>query len=217
MWNNMSVLTKKDILQRVRRKELSFYPTLDEFQIQAHSVDLRLGFDFMIPKAWEITEKGRTVLNIDCFSGIDKQHFEILTLKAGQYFELLSKEFVVVNTLEEISLPSDLMGILYPRSSVNRRGLSVDLSGIVDGGYKGNLIVPISNNTPSQVIRIYPGERFCQLVFHQLNSYVKPRKSRFAQNGSRVGVFKEKSRSEMELIRDGKIKELKRRFKINLL
>ncbi|HUW24176.1 MAG TPA: dCTP deaminase [Patescibacteria group bacterium] len=212
----MSVLTKKDILQRISRDELSFYPSLDEFQIQTHSVDLRLGFDFMIPKSWEMTEKGRTVLNIDYLSGVDRQHFETMTLEVGQHFELLPREFVVVNTLEKISLPADLMGILYPRSSVNRRGLSVDLSGIVDAGYKGNLIIPIRNNTPSQVIRIYPGERFCQLVFHQLNNYVKPHKSRFAENGSRVGIFREKSQQETKLIREGKVKELKRRFKINL-
>ncbi len=60
------------------------------------------------------------------------------------------------------------MGVLYPRSSINRRGLSVDLTGIVDAHYHGNLMIPILNKTTNQVIRIYPGERICQLVFHTL-------------------------------------------------
>ncbi|HEX9804223.1 MAG TPA: hypothetical protein VGA67_00925, partial [Candidatus Dojkabacteria bacterium] len=62
----------------------------------------------------------------------------------------------------------DVMAVLYPRSSINRRGLSVDLTGIIDTGYHGHLFIPIVNTTTSQIIRIYPGERFVQVVFHTL-------------------------------------------------
>ena len=206
----MSVLTKEEILSRINAGDLSFSPCLDAFQVQIHSVDLRLSFDFMIPKLWEMSSQGRVAVNIDYFSGAEKQHFETIRLNPGQFFEILPREFVVVKALEEIVVPDDLMAILYPRSSVNRRGLSVDLSGIVDAGYKGNLIVPIKNNTSSQVIRIYPGERFCQLVFYKVNGKSEAHQSRFENNGKVVGVFKEKNDEEVRLIKEGKIEELKK-------
>ena len=38
------------------------------------------------------------------------------------------------------------------RSSVNRRGISVDLTGIIDAGYEGQLIIPIRNNTTHMLL-----------------------------------------------------------------
>lgn len=210
----MSVLTRENILDRIKNNGLSFSPSLDEFQVQTHSVDLRLGFTFLIPKSWEMTDSGRISINIDYLGKVEKKYFDVIQLEAGQYFEVLPREFVVVQTLEKIKIPNDLMAILYPRSSINRRGLSIDLSGIIDAGYEGNLIVPIRNNTSTQVIRIYPGERFCQIVFHSLERKVKPTKSRYSGKDILIGVLKEKSHQEVKLIRNGKIKELKEKFAV---
>lgn len=212
----MSVLTKDEILEQITKEKISFFPNLDSFQIQPHSIDLRLGFEFMVPKTWEMTKKGRVVLNIDYLGGVDKNNFETIELKAGQYFEILPREFVVVNTLEKVSFPADIMAVLYPRSSVNRRGLSVDLSGIIDAGYEGRLIIPVKNNTSSQVIRLYPGERFCQLVFHRFDRAVDIKKSRFAKKKRCLGIFKEEDKKEAVLIKEGRIADLKNKFSFNV-
>lgn len=208
----MSVLSKEEILQKIKKGDLCFSPSLDEFQVQTHSVDLRLGFTFLIPKSWEMTDFGRVSINIDYLAGVDKRYFDVIQLEPGQYFEVLPKEFIVVSVLEKIKLANDIVGILYPRSSINRRGLSVDLSGIIDAGYEGNLVVPVRNNTATQVIRVYPGERFCQIVFHPLAKKVRPRKSRYSGKDILVGILKERSHREMKLIREGKIKQLKEEF-----
>ena len=108
-------------------------------------------------------------------------------------------------------LSNDLMAVLYPRSSVNRKGLAIDLSGIVDAGYEGRLVIPIRNNT-SQVIRLYPGERFCQLVFYPLNQPIKIERSRWHKSDTIVGRKSEKKKAEELYISKGRIKELKLKF-----
>ncbi|MBU1129702.1 dCTP deaminase [Patescibacteria group bacterium] len=207
----MSILTKSNILDLIVKKELSFAPELDKYQLQRHSVDLRLGLTFMVPRLWDLVSEGRIVLNMDCFNQ-KKSSFETITLEEGQYFEILPGEYVLVSTLEKIKLPLFVMAVLYPRSSVNRRGLSLDLTGIVDAGYEGNLIVPVRNNTKAQVIRIYPGERFCQLVFYFLANGVEKRNSRYHDKDMTVGVLPERSKTEMDLLKKGKLRELKEKY-----
>lgn len=208
----MSVLLRTEIEERIARRDLAFAPELDDLQMQAHSVDLRLGFTFLVPRQWQVTERGRIALTFDHLEG-GNQQFDVVELEPGQYFEVLVGEGVIASTLERITLPNDLVGHLYPRSSVNRRGLAVDLSGIVDAGYQGNLIIPVHNNSLSRVVRIYPGERFCQLTFTRLTGPATPRASRYQNKDIIVGVLPEHNAEEVELIREGHIEELKRRFK----
>ena len=207
----MSVLTKDEILTRVKEGSLGFIPGLDSFQLQTHAVDLRLGFTFLIPKAWRMTDRGREALALDPLRDHGPEYFDVIELEQGQSFDLLPEEYVLVSTFETIKVPNDLMAILYPRSSVNRKGLSVDLTGIIDSGYEGPLTLPIRNNTRSQVIQLHPGERFCQIVFEALSHEVMPRKSRWHQKDVVEKGAKEKAK-EMKLVFSGDIKKLKKEF-----
>lgn len=207
----MSILTDKEIREKIKEGSLAFDPPLDKFQLQAHSIDLRIGFTFIVPKTWTMVAEGRVALKLNY--GENKKFFDVVELEPGQYFEILPGEFVGIASLERVKIPSGVMGVLYPRSSMNRRGLSVDLSGIVDAGFEGNLLVPVRNNTASQVIQIYPGERFCQIVLEDLSSPVL-RESRYHHKDVVAGVLKERSKTEERMIRRGKIKELKSKFKL---
>jgi deoxycytidine triphosphate deaminase len=142
--------------------------------------------------------------------GYTQDFFDVIELEEGQYFELLPGEHISVSSLETIKLPKDIMAVLYPRSSVSRRGLAVDLTGIIDAGYEGQLMIPIRNNTLSQVIRVYPGERFCQVVFGKLNDAVEVIVSRYHQRDIADGAQKDKA-TESKLIEKGKIRELKQK------
>lgn len=205
------ILTKGQVLDYIKDGHLKFSPEIDSFQIQSHSVDLRLGYSFMIPKLWGQTEKGREAYLVDYLD--ERERFEIIELEHKQFFDILPKESVVATTLEEVSLPNDLMAVLYPRSSINRKGLTVDLSGIIDAGYEGRLLIPITNHT-SHVIRLYPGERFCQLVFYPLSQKVKPVPSRWHKKDIIIGRLSERKKVEEKLITKGKIKELKQKYSI---
>lgn len=203
----MAVLTKRQILERIASGSIGFSPGADEFQMQTHAVDLRLGFTFLVPKAWKLTEKGREAIDIDPLKEHGPEYFDIIELEQGQYFDILPQEYVLVSSLEAVKIPNDLMAVLYPRSSVNRKGLSVDLTGIIDSGYEGPLTLPVRNNTRSTV-RLHPGERFCQIVFEELSETVEPRQSRWHQKDVIDKGAKEKS-AELKLVFSGDIKKLK--------
>ena len=209
----MSVITKSQIIERVRKGEIGFSPSLDTFQLQEHAVDLRLGFTFLIPKIWHLTKNGRESLDITHFDKNNDGFFDVVELEEGQYFELLPHEYVLVSTLETIKVPKDLMAVLYPRSSTNRKGLSLDLTGIVDSGYEGQLTLPIRNNTQSQSVRLYPGERVCQIVFEELTGSVNARKSKYHKKDIVDGIGREK-RDEAALIMKGEIRKLKSEFSV---
>ncbi len=207
----MAILTRHEILERVQKGEIGISPALDQFQIQAHAIDLRLGFTFLIPKVWHMTPEGREAYMIDPLRDHGPEYFDVIELEQGQRFDLLPQEYVLVSTFETIKVPSDLMAVLYPRSSVNRKGLSVDLTGIIDSGYEGPLTLPIRNNTRSQVIQLHPGERICQVVFEQLTQAVDARKSRWHMKDVVDKGKKEKS-DEMKLVFSGDIRKLKKEF-----
>lgn len=209
----MSIITKTEIVELIRSGILSIRPALDKFQLQEHSIDLRLGYTFMIPKMWHMTPKGRESLDITHFDKRNHEYFEVIELEQGQYFELLPQEYILVSTLETIKMPNNLMGVLYPRASTNRKGLSLDLSGIIDAGYDGQLVLPIRNNTRSQAIRLFPGERLCQVVFQELKSAVTPKPGKYHQRDIIEGVVTE-NREEADLISSGDIKALKEKFKV---
>ncbi len=209
----MSILTKNKIVESIKKGEIGFSPSVDIFQLQEHAVDLRLGFTFMIPKVWHLTSKGRESLDFMHFDKSNTEYFDVVELEEGQYFDLLPQEFIIASTLEKIKVPNNLMAILYPRSSTNRKGLSLDLTGIIDSGYEGQLTLPIRNNTHSQVVRLFPGERVCQVVFEELVEPVSTRKSKYHDRDIIEGVKREKQK-EVKLIMSGKIRELKDKHKI---
>lgn len=212
----MAALTKHDILSYIKEDKLGFSPTLDTFQLQAHSIDLRLGYTFLIPKSWHITSEGREQLHMDFFAPRRPEYFETVELEKAQFFDLLPGEHVMVSSLESIRLPNDLMAVMYPRSSTNRKGISVDQTGIVDSGFEGQLLIPIRNNTLHQTVRLYPGERFCQLVFEKLTAEVDARKSRYHKRdiieGVDVDSLVNERQAEIEFIQKGEINELKTNY-----
>lgn len=212
----MAVLTKEQILQCVADGTLGFKPGLDTFQVQAHAVDLRLGFTFLVPKSWHVTAKGREQLHMDFFAETQPEYFDIIELEKGQFFDLLPGEHILVSSLESVKVPDDLMAVMYPRSSTNRKGISVDQTGIVDSGYEGQLVIPIRNNTLQQTVRLYPGERFCQLVFESLSNKVQARKSRYHQRdiieGVNVDSIDDERETEIACITTGDLRKLKSEF-----
>jgi dCTP deaminase len=207
----MSLLTKRDIVSLMAAGKLAFTPELDTFQLQPHAVDLRLGFTFLVARRWVFNQQGRIALRSDQMEGGAAQ-YDTIELEQGQVFDLLPGEGVLVSTMEAIRMPDDLVGQMYPRSSVNRRGLAVDLSGIIDAGYEGNLIIPVRNNDRSAVVRLYPGERFCQITFTALTGPAEIRRSRYHRRDIAAGALPEQNQDEVRLVRAGDIVGLKARY-----
>jgi|WetSurMetagenome_2_1015567.scaffolds.fasta_scaffold483951_1 dCTP deaminase len=205
------ILSKKQIIERIIKGDLAFDPPLDIFQPQIDAIDLRLGFTFQVPKRWKMTKKGREQIVIDPLNRDDLHNYDVITLEHGQTFELLPHEWVRCCSLERVKIPADLIALMFPRSSSSRDGLSVDITGPVDAHYDGFLIIPITNNT-DQPYTLYPGTRIAQLIIATLTTPAIFVKSRWAGTDVVVNVKPEKDRREVELIKNGKIVELKKEF-----
>lgn len=218
----MAILTRKEILEAVSDGRIRFAPDLDKFQLQPHAVDLRLGYKFLIPKNWTVTERGRKAINISIDDAENhREQFDEVVLEPGQYFDLLPNEFVIATSLERIEMNAgNLMAILFPRTSTNRRGINLSLSGIIDAGYKGNLIFPMKNEAGDQVLRVYPGERVCQVIFEELHSPLSTEEANLhglaaaKYSDAASPSFKLDKEDERKMLIEGKLNELKDQFKI---
>lgn len=218
----MSVLTRNEILSAISSGGIRFTPSIDKFQLQPHAVDLRLGYKFLIPKNWVLDDRGRRAIKVSIDdASTHSEQFEEIQLKDGQYFDLLPNEFVIGTSLEQIEINAmNLMAILFPRTSTNRRGIDLSLSGIIDTGYKGHLIFPMKNEAGDQVIRVYPGERVCQVIFQELNTPLTEEEAKlhgvtFAKytnsNSQNFALDKEEER---QFLSNGKLGDLKKKYEI---
>ncbi|MDP2631530.1 MAG: dCTP deaminase [Candidatus Uhrbacteria bacterium] len=214
------ILTRTNILDRIKSGDLKFEPQIDQFQLQPHALDLRLGYKFLIPKNWVMTNHGRKALNVS-IEDVDwhKEQFDEVILEPGQYFDLLPNEFVIGTSLERIEMNAhDLMAILFPRTSTNRRGINLSLSGIIDTGYNGHLIFPMKNEAGNQVLRVYPGERVCQVIFEELKEPLSDDEARMhglteaKYSNSGEPKYKVDKSDERELLVSGRLDDLKQKF-----
>jgi deoxycytidine triphosphate deaminase len=164
------MLGKTELVKYIEEGKIVFSPQLDEFQIQPNSIDLRIGTSFYLPESWKLTDAGRVAVQPDYLTKeFNQDYLKLIKLKAGQYFEVLPQESVLISSFEKVEFRSrDISAVLYPRSSIVRRGF-VTQGGIVDVGYKGHLLIPVQNST-NHSLRLYPGERAYQLLFHFLAS-----------------------------------------------
>ncbi len=216
----MAVLTRREIVEAVSKGTIAFSPMVDKFQLQPHAVDLRLGYKFLIPRNWTMGEKGRRAIKVAIDDAeIHREQFDEVQLQPGQSFDLLPNEFVIATSLERVEMNApNIMAILFPRTSTNRRGINLSLSGIIDAGYKGNLIFPMKNEAGNQVLRVYPGERVCQVIFEELATSLSNEEAqlhgltnaKYSDTGS--PNFKLDKEDERRLLVEGKLDELKKRF-----
>lgn len=219
----MAILSKKQIIGAIENGKLSFEPGLDKFQLSPIAVDLRVGSNFFVPRLSKISENGRTELTIDHLD--NRTNNEILDqvhLEPGQVFELLPGEFILISSLEKINIKSGkIMATLFPRSSTSRRGLAIE-SGVVDPYYEGYLTIPVLNQTKTQMIKIYPGERIAQLVFQSIEEGLSAveaedhgiSKPKYQGTKAYNLDYKFDPHDELNFLKDGKLDDLKKQFAI---
>lgn len=219
----MAILTQKEIFKYIRESKLSFDPQLDQFQLQPIGIDLRAGKNFFIPKLSDLSVEGRLRKSIDHINDAEKNEIlDQVHLEPGQVFELLPGEFVLISSLESVNLNTpELMAVLYPRSSTSRRGLLIQ-SGTIEPFFNGHLTIPIFNMTNTQVVKIYPGERIVQLVFHELATPVSKEEAMVhgLSTPKYQGVkaynldYKFDPHDEIKMLTAGELAEIKRKFKV---
>ena len=89
-----------------------------------------------------------------------------LDLTACERVELEPGERAVVSTGLAIAIPEGYAGFVQPRSGLAvRHGISiVNTPGLIDSGYRGEVLVVLLNTDPREPFVVEPGARVAQLV-----------------------------------------------------
>jgi dUTP pyrophosphatase len=89
-----------------------------------------------------------------------------LDLSACEHVELAPGERALVPTGLAVAIPEGYAGFVQPRSGLAaKHGISiVNTPGLVDSGYRGELLVNLVNTDPREAFVVEPGMRIAQLV-----------------------------------------------------
>jgi dCTP deaminase len=164
-----AVLSKPDILARIENGSLSFSPELGPKAVKQCSIDLRLAPIFTRFRKKENLHIGSLdIENVDAaFNAPDlwriEEDTETCLLKQG--------EFVLSQTLETVTMPLDLMGLVEGRSSWARFGVSVHVTAPkIDPGFSAPITLEFTNHGSVDILLTAIKNRPCQLMLLTLST-----------------------------------------------
>ena len=77
------------------------------------------------------------------------------------------KQRKTVNTGIAIQMPEHMAGLIWPRSGLSvKQGIDV-LAGVVDSGYRGQIMVCLYN-TSDEIVVLNTGDRIAQIIFQEV-------------------------------------------------
>jgi dUTP diphosphatase len=87
-------------------------------------------------------------------------------LSAAESAVLAPGERAVVRTGIAVAIPDGYAGLVLPRSGLSvRHGISlVNTPGLIDPGYRGELMVPLINHDREETFEVETGMRIAQLI-----------------------------------------------------
>lgn len=142
-------LTKSEINQLIDNNDLVIRPLLEKSQINEITIDLRLGYDFLVSIQGRWSFLNSASQNPE--EGSFHKFFQDSRRKIGDTFLLHPNQTVLTTTLEYIKLPNNICALLSARSSYNRLGINI--STVIQSGYCGCFSIELTNssNNPIQV------------------------------------------------------------------
>ena len=132
-------------------------------QLGPSSIDLRLGDKFIIFQNTRMSLLDTKNMKLDGLTtDIYADKNEGIVIHPGQ--------FILGTTMEFLKIPNDMAVRIEGRSSYGRIGIAVhSTAGFCDPGWEGQVTLEIQNLGVVPV-KLYPGERVCQAVFHKMTS-----------------------------------------------
>ncbi|MEM9193898.1 MAG: dCTP deaminase [Myxococcota bacterium] len=159
------ILSDRDLREKLESGHIGIDPLDDpELQIQPASVDLRLASTFVSYK----------LPHVPCIDPRDPSTFEHVTetieIGEGDGYVLQPGEFALGSTYERVRIPDDLVARVEGRSSIGRIAVVVHATaGFIDPGFEGRITLELSN-LGRCAVKLYPGMRISQVVFHTMTS-----------------------------------------------
>jgi len=179
----MTTLTDKQIRERLYRvgldpeepsmrseSKIRIKDMLSLEQIQQCSVDLRLGHNL---KTWNIRSSYRGTSRklgfIDFKNPSEYPEPIDVRLNAKEMgYVLHPGDCVLWETMEHLTLPSDIKAQVMGRSTIGRCFVTVHkTAGLIDPGFSGRITLEVKNQF-HQSVRLYVGQRVAQVCFEQL-------------------------------------------------
>ena len=99
-------------------------------------------------------------------AGYDLRSVEEVVLPPG--------ERALVRTGISLAIPAGYAGLVLPRSGLAmRHGVApVNTPGLIDSGYRGEIMVPLINHDPEKTFRIERSMRVAQLVLTRVEDFI---------------------------------------------
>lgn len=177
----MSVLGINEVLYRVKKyKLIENLGNRELMNPEGVGMDLRLGTVHKIIRGGAFIE-GDSEQVLGNRKGVETKQVkkDWIVVKPGEYY--------LVQTVESINTPLDLMPIVHTRTSLFRAGILL-LNSKTDPGYQGKLTMGLTNLSPFPV-RLQIGARICNIIFHKIQG--KTTRYRGQHQGGRVSPHKE--------------------------
>lgn len=170
----MSVLAKKEILRRLATDgDLSIVPITNPDQIGNEAIDIRLGtMAAFIRGSGQPSVDPKAYAKAEAEGGHSREQrirrkLEHISVPFGERLVLHAGSLILVPTLEWITLPRDLQGVVTARSSWAREGLNVATAAFIHPCYNGAITLELTNFGQIPII-LYPGMRIAQIAFYLL-------------------------------------------------
>jgi len=112
-----------------------------------------VGFKYLTETAHVPTKSNRTDAGFDLYADEDKFIF--------------ANKRTTIKTGISLDMPDNLAGLIWPRSGLSvKQGIDV-LAGVIDAGYRGEIMVCLYN-TSDEDVEIKHGDRIAQMIFQEV-------------------------------------------------
>jgi dCTP deaminase len=196
----MQLLTRSSLIKKINSdSENSIFidPLLDMDQIGEVSVDIRLGYDFLVSI---FTRKPY----VDIYNDDQEKrrgipsYFQETRRDIGDKFILYPNQVVLTTSLEYIALPPNIYLDLLTRSSYNRLGIR--LNTMVQPGFRGCLPVELYNHS-NNAIELIVGSRMFQARLFEITDKLEYARSQRKYYGDiRPTVSKVDKDKDLEIL-----------------
>ena len=155
----MSILRDSEILKEIEAGRVVIDPFFKD-NVQLASIDLTLSSTF------GVLRKSQRPLTTSRFESGNEA---VVWKQAKNKFLVPPGRSRMGKTLEKISLPLDIAGMIFPKGRLTLRGLSLQVSsGLVQPGRKEQELFFLIANMGATPVELLTDDRICQLVLFRL-------------------------------------------------
>lgn len=154
--NQKMILAQSEIIELVKKSRL-----IDGFSnncLEGAGYDLRVGKIYKIKSDSYLGENERKTPEIEEIN--------------SESYRLKPSEYVLIETVEKVNMPTNLIARILPRSTIFRSGCFL-ITAVVDPGFEGTLTMGLKNVSGFN-FTIEKKSRVAQIIFEKVEGKTKP-------------------------------------------